>query len=179
MPIYAPVPCRATKTAIQSAAEHYARRIGFNPGDSIIDLVEKLGGEVLYRDFFKVGAESIHVRASNDFDVYVPNDTSPTRDRFTIGHELGHLLLHYPMLQKLHPGQKVEMRARRYLPPDASEEERRAEWEANWFSAALIMPSDEFNQAWEASGGDLESVARDFLVSTLAAENRAKSLGLE
>lgn len=177
--IHNPVPCRATKAAIQMAAENYAERIGFKPGDSIIDLVEKLGGEVLVRDFMQPGAESIHVRAQNDFDIYVPHDTSPTRDRFTIGHELGHLLLHYPLLLKMHPGEKkVEMHAKRYLPDDADQDERRAEWEANWFSAALIMPSKSFVAAWERYAGDVESVAREFLVSTLAAENRAKSLAI-
>ena len=68
------------------------------------------------------------------------------------------------------------MTADRYLPETADEELRRCEWEANWFAAAFLMPSKPFCDAWKTMS--LNDVARHFLVSTSAAENRAKALNL-
>lgn len=178
MPVYPPIPCRATKAVIQAAAEGYAARIGFVPGSDISEVVEGLGGRIVYRDFFLVRrAESIHVRAEDDFEIFVPHETSAARDRFTIGHELGHLLLHYPQLLRAHAGEEeVQMKADRYLPDGVSEDVKRCEWEANWFSAAFLMPSTAFIAAWRKASGNVEAIARQFLVSTSAAENRFKSL---
>jgi hypothetical protein len=58
-------------------------------------IVADLGGEVQVQ--FDTGdrAESLQVRADDDFTVLIPWNTSAARDRFTIAHELGHLVLHY------------------------------------------------------------------------------------
>jgi hypothetical protein len=182
MPVYPPIPCRATKAAIQSAVERYAVRIGFRPGGDISATVESLGGRIIYRDFF-IGApgscpESIHVRAADDFDIFVPHETTVSRDRFTIAHELGHLFLHYPAVRLRYSNVlPVEMAATRYLPDAASEEIKRCEWEANWFAAAFLMPSTAFKDACSQEG-DIGVIARRFLVSPSAVRNRKSSLGL-
>ena len=179
MTAYPPEPCRAPKAAIQAAAESYAGQIDFEPGGSLLAVVESLGGKILYKDFMNPGsdAESIHVRAVSDFDIFVPHDTASVRDRFTIAHELGHLLLHYPVVCKNHGGHQVEMKALRYLPPNASESLKRCEWEANWFAASFLMPSPNFIENWNRLSS-LSAIARHYQVSTAAAENRIKSLNL-
>lgn len=175
---YKPIPCRLPKATVQKATELYAERIGFAPGSSITDVVDALGGRIVYMDFPLRGqTESIHIRGDNDFQIYLPSETSALRDRFTIAHELGHLLLHYPLVRKEHPDEtNPEMGADRYLDDNASEDIRRCEWEANWFAAAFLMPSAAFIEAYNSV--TLEEVSRTFLVSTAAATNRAKSLGL-
>ncbi|GGB24353.1 hypothetical protein GCM10011505_02060 [Tistrella bauzanensis] len=179
MTVVSPMPCRASKAAIQDAAETYAHRIGVRPRDDLFKLVERLGGRIRFKDFGSARPrESIHIRAIDDFDLFLPFDTTPARDRFTIGHELGHLLLHYPVVMKMHGRAPVEMAATRYLPEEPSPDVQRCEWEANWFAAAFLMPSKLFEAALREAGDDVSAVARRFFVSTQAAENRAKSLGL-
>jgi predicted transcriptional regulator len=179
MTVVPPMPCRASKAVIQDAAEKYAGKIHFLPGDDLYDLVRRLGGRVRFREFATLQPrESIHVRAPDDFDLYLPFETTPARDRFTIGHELGHLLLHYPVVKKAHQGASVEMAATRYLPDNPSPDVERCEWEANWFAAAFLMPSGPFADLWREMHGDRGAVAQRFFVSRQAAENRARSLGL-
>ncbi len=94
------------------------------------------------------------------------------RDRFTIAHELGHLFLHYPQFKASNPS--IPMKATRWV--DASDpEQQRAEWEANWFAAAFLMPGGAFSACWR---GVVRDAASRFAVSTQAAEIRAKDLGL-
>ena len=61
---------------------------------------------------------------------------------------------------------------------ETDEEQRRAEWEANWFAGAFLMPKAEFEQVFQKKGGSLSSVAAYFGVSGHAADVRAKTLGL-
>ncbi|MBF0373097.1 MAG: ImmA/IrrE family metallo-endopeptidase [Alphaproteobacteria bacterium] len=180
MTIYQPIPCRATKAAIQAATEQYATLVGYTPGGDLRKTIIDLGGHVLYRDLFqsvKSGRESIHVRSESDFDVFLPIDTSPSRDRFTLAHELAHLALHYPMVKKAHLNEPdVEMVADRFLPDSPPEELKRCEWEANWFAAAFLMPAGPFRKIWDQSNGNLHTLSQHFMVSPAAAENRIKSL---
>ncbi|WP_063921329.1 ImmA/IrrE family metallo-endopeptidase [Bradyrhizobium sp. DOA1] len=175
--VFRPEPIRASKASVWAHAEKVATALNFAPGNSIEPLVARLGGRLLYRNELRSGGaipESIVVRASNDFTIYLPTMTSPERDRFTIAHELGHLFLHYPRVKKLHPG--AEMVATRWVDED-DKDQQRAEWEANWFAAAFLMPKAEFEKAyWD---DDMEELAERFAVSVQAAEVRAKSLGLQ
>jgi Zn-dependent peptidase ImmA (M78 family) len=88
---------------------------------------------------------SIVARATGDFTVYLSRHTSSKRDRFTIAHELGHLLLHFQAIKKMSPN--AIMRATRNVDKNDPDQER-AEWEANWFAAAFLMPAEEFKAAY-------------------------------
>lgn len=179
MPEVGPIPCFARKRVVQEAAEQYAERIGFAPGGALEAVVDLLGGRIHYRDFIdpEHHPESIRVRGDRDFDIFVPLDTPPVRDRFTVAHELGHLLLHYPIVRARHGDvEGLVMVANRYLPDQPAEDEQRCEWEANWFAAAFLMPSAPFIAEWTARNGDVEAVARHFHVSVSAARNRVDSL---
>ena len=98
----------------------------------------------------------------------------PTRQRFTIAHELGHLFLHYPIALKSHPG--LPMVATRWV-GEGDAVHQRSEWEANWFAAAFLMPSEKFVLYYEDHAP--AQCAKKFDVSLPAVENRAKSLGLK
>lgn len=165
----------ASKATVEQFAETVAENVGFMPGDSIEDLVERTGGKLVVGSSGNGDAESgsIVAHAVDDFTIYVSRHTSLKRDRFTIAHELGHLLMHLDPIKQSDPN--AGMRATRWV-DETDKSQKRAEWEANWFAAAFLMPKDNFTADYKALG--LASVAAKYGVSTTAAEIRAKSLGL-
>lgn len=170
-----PIPAKANKASVAAFAEHVAKIVSFGPGDAIESIVSQIGGAISFRN--PVGdehPESMRVEPSRAFKIFLPSMTSLARDKFTIAHELGHLFLHFPLVQEKHPGDG--MRATRWV-DDNNPEQQRCEWEANWFAAAFIMPEQEFREAY-GRGGIWEATAR-FGVSSKAAEVRAKSLNLD
>ncbi|MCE2564175.1 ImmA/IrrE family metallo-endopeptidase [Komagataeibacter sp. FNDCF1] len=54
-----------------------------------------------------------------------------------------------------------------------SDDQRRAEWEANWFAAAFLMPETAFRRAYHVSANQAKAI---FKVSLPAIEARARSL---
>jgi predicted transcriptional regulator len=173
-----PVPTNASKVRISAFAEDLAQRFGFQPGDALEPLVTRLGGQIAYHNPTTSAGhipESIRVFNSRRFVIYIPSTTSLERDRFTVAHELGHLFLHYPMVTQQNPG--ACMVATRWV-NENDPIQRRAEWEANWFAAAFLMPAGAFRTAFHNHSAVLGAVAATFGVSLAAAEVRARNLGL-
>jgi len=153
----------AYKRTIEDYAEKVADALKFEIGEPPDRLVERLGGRVVYENMDLLMSEdgSIFVHDSNDFDVLLPQYTSPRRDRFTIAHELGHYFLHS---------------AQGEIPIIAYRQgSSRIEWEANWFAAALLMPAAPFRNELQ-QGVPLAAIAQHFGVSEKAADVRRKSL---
>ncbi len=171
----APKALGASKAGIEKFAEDLAKKIGFGPGDSIEELVQKSGGKLVVgtSGFGDKDSGSIVAREVNDFEIFVSRHTSLKRDRFTIAHEIGHLLLHFKAIKD--QNEAAVMRATRYVDPE-DQDQQRAEWEANWFAAAFLMPSEDFFKAFDEGG--LSMAAEVCGVSHVAAEIRAKRLGL-
>ncbi|WP_292195860.1 ImmA/IrrE family metallo-endopeptidase [Mesorhizobium sp.] len=88
------------------------------------------------------------------------------RGRWTAAHELGHLVLHKSAV----PLDRAPIRYSKMkeLPAFAS-----AEWQANAFAAAFLMPEALVRDFFEIS-----EIMTFFAVSRSAAENRVKNLGL-
>lgn len=167
-----PVPSNLSKESVYDLAESIAKQLGYKPGDDLAQLVSRIGGHISYRDFWgNSDSGSLEVDNINSFRIYLAADTSPERDRFTIAHELGHYVLHF--LWPNRDGQSVikKLKANRY----GSD---RAEWEANWFAAAFLMPKKKFEDELKKRHQNLSEVAQIFGVSTLAAKTRTKALGL-
>jgi len=171
-----PAPIRVSRAGIWNFAEAAATKLNFRPGDSIEPLVSRLGGRIEYKDVPGTGEvpESIVVRSARDFTIFLPTMTSPGRNRFTIAHELGHLFLHYPGVKRQTPN--ARMVARRWV-DENDVDQQRAEWEANWFAAAFLMPREIFTSTYNRRGARDAAVV--FGVSVQSAQIRAKSLGLE
>lgn len=170
-----PIPVGASKRAVERFAADVAQKLHFRIDDNIILLASRLGGRVVtgstgYED---EESGSLIAISQNNFVIYVSPFTSLGRDRFTIAHELGHLLMHLPMVQKENPS--AVMRATRYIDED-SPSQQRAEWEANWFAAALLMPESDFRSELHLG---LSHLKNKFQVSGAAIKARAKSLGIE
>ncbi len=174
---FSPIPTNVRKAGISKFAEHVAAEVDYALGAPLEPLVTRLGGKISYRKapVVKGRPESMIATSRNKFTIFLPLMTTPERDRFTIAHELGHLFLHYPLILKLHPG--ATMLATRFL-DDADPVQKRAEWEANWFSSAFLMPSAAFRRRFEAVGGNLDRLAISCAVSGDSARFRAEYLGL-
>lgn len=111
----------------------------------------------------------------------------PARQRFTIAHELGHLLLHKG--RPIIVDKTIRLVNTRTDDPDptSSLATRREEIEANGFAAELLMPRDlvlkEANalvKSHETISDDsfVEDLARRFRVSRQAMEIRLGSMGV-
>lgn len=157
----------ASRVAVQRFAERVGQAYDFDPGSPIESLVARLGGRIDYmgiESLFEDQDGSLFVHGPNDFEVRVSAVTGARRNRFTIAHELGHYFLHSEN------GRKRIVATR--LGSD------RAEWEANWFAAALLMPEAHFRSTCDRIGCDPERIAARYLVSSRAAEIRMRSLGI-
>ena len=156
-------PTNANKATIEKYAEKVAKAANFSIGDDPSDVVYQFGGEVHYEDLDDLIVESgsIFVHAEGEFDIIIPQYTSPRRDRFTVGHELGHYFLHSKQGE---------------IPIIAFRQgSTRIEWEANWFAAALLMPAAAFREACSELSSSAE-IAERFGVSEDAVEVRRKAL---
>ncbi|MFT3921565.1 MAG: ImmA/IrrE family metallo-endopeptidase [Myxococcales bacterium] len=163
-----PQPCNASRQAVQEYAEAVAESVGYTPGTGVESVVAQLGGRLKYLSLDESRQHeadgSLVVHGPGDFEISLSAVTGAVRDQFTIAHELGHYFLHSQ-------GGKQRIRAERYG-------SGRVEWEANWFAAAFLMPSELFTEEAERNQGDAERIATRFFVSSAAAEVRLKSLGL-
>jgi Zn-dependent peptidase ImmA (M78 family) len=127
----------------------------------------------------KFGEANIHgllARRAGATQILVEADDAPVRKRFTIAHELGHFFLHLGG----HDGEFIDDadNLRTVADPDAAwTPERRKEWEANLFAAALLMPADLVRKKW-AEIRDLEGIAHWFQVSPQAMAYRLEALGI-
>lgn len=171
-----PSPLGASKVAVSSFAEDVARHLKYQIGEDMRLFVARLGGRISYNESVSPGAdepESIIVQANGEFQIFLPTVTTLERDRFTIAHELGHLFLHFPKVKRENPGRPMAA-TRRVSKDDA--DQQRAEWEANWFAAAFLMPQEQFKLTYPEKS--IADSASHFGVSQSAIKVRASTLGL-
>lgn len=167
----APIPSRARKEAVWKFAEGQREVVGLKDGFQLSQLVTNNGGRIEYINFLDDDqTDAIIVEPDSSFLIRLSSLTQPLRDNFTIAHELGHWLMHWPQVRKAASGHG--MKATRSV-DRSSEALIRCEWEANWFASAFLMPEDAFRRAYA------DGVASEmFGVSDAAVEVRAKSLGI-
>jgi predicted transcriptional regulator len=154
-------PSRLSKSRIEEIAAESAALLGYEPGTDLVGLVRSWGHSVTVADIHD-HPESLVITADGFLNIFLPEHTSPARDRFTVAHEIGHFILHHRPVDH-------DVRYNRSGTDQA-------EVEANWFAGAFLMPMDQFSAAW----GEFPPhfVASKFGVSLAAANVRAKSLGL-
>jgi hypothetical protein len=99
--------------------------------------------------------------SATGFVIRLSPHTTPLRDNFTIAHELGHFVLHYP--HKKPPAEP--MRFNRYG-------SGLVESQANRFAAAFLMPADDFKSVRVALADDPYMIAGYFGVSQPAVSVR-------
>ena len=166
-------PANLNNEAIEAIAEAARRAFNFESADKIKSVVKSIGGSFKY-DWNGTSDGALDVRALGDFTIELSPFTSDLRDVFTIAHELGHYVLHYPLSPEKTNGDVFHAKREPASDPCG----QRAEIEANRFAAAFLMPADDFRQQWNERGRNAAEVALHYGVSKSAAETRAKSLRL-
>lgn len=167
-----PIPSKASKARVWAFAEKQRATVGLSNGFDLAELVSQNRGTIEYIGMFDDDqTDAIVVDPDESFVIHLSSETGALRDNFTIAHELGHLLLHWPKVKKAHAGDG--MRATRWV--DESEQSLvRCEWEANWFASAFLMPEADFRDAYS------KGVASEtFGVTQSAVKVRAKTLGID
>lgn len=166
-----PIPSGASKPSVWAFAERQRTKVGLRNGYDLPKLVSRNRGEIKYIGMFDDDqTDAIVVEPDGSFVIHLSSETGALRDNFTIAHELGHLLLHWPKVRKDNAGKG--MRATRWV-DESKKSLVRCEWEANWFASAFLMPAAEFREAYR------KGVASEtFGVTQAAVEVRAKTLGI-
>jgi hypothetical protein len=152
------VPLWLRMNADRCTANHVLLRFGIGkPPIDVSALAFSMGVDVRYvsRSAWDGAVES---DADGTARIYVNTDSSPIRQRFTVAHELGHLLLHEP--------------GSVFRDNFATDAGGIREIQANRFAFSLLIPS------WMAqayTGAPVTDLARLFGVSTAAMEFRIES----
>jgi len=140
-------------------------------------LAEKLGAKISYsRTLPKkiVGTIIIDPKTSNQCQIKLNQNFSPSRLRFTVAHEIGHFLKHRHWKQE-EIGEDDIPAATQF---NRSDRQGGEEWEANKFAAELLMPAKDVRRSIRRTSS-LQKLAEEFGVSTLAMKIRLEALGLK
>jgi predicted transcriptional regulator len=158
-----PVATGWTKQSIDDLAARAAGELGYHAGADLGPVIRGLGGEIIVGTVPETGSTGyVEVDAKGKFVIAISPLPGEFRNRFTIAHELGHYILHSKI------GETPLFATR--------QAGNRAEWEANWFAAAFLMPAGQFVDVWNESGGSIGRLINHFQVSGGAIEIRRKTL---
>jgi Zn-dependent peptidase ImmA (M78 family) len=145
-----------------------------------VSQIAKAKGARIFVDALDGDLSGFLYRDKDQAVIGVNTSHSPARQKFTIAHELGHLLLHDQ--EQLHVDHGFRVRLRSDLSSQGTDE---AEQEANFFAASLLMPKEfierdladkEFVEIFD-DDDFLPGLARKYGVSTQALAIRLKTLG--
>jgi len=195
--VFEPIPVRASRDVIETFAEDFAYRLNFRQGDGevsvggvnadVVRLIEKLGGRLFdggnAHPKSQTEDDSLVIFARDDFVVQPFRNSLMWLDieasqALTNAAEIGHLLLHYPLVQTTQNAtdeMSVVMAAPRHAQGSIQE---LCDIEAYWFAYAVVFPKALFRKLWDHHHGNIGEIAYDQGVLVKHVENRAKRLGL-
>lgn len=142
-------------------------------------LARRAGARIHYEPLDGQVSGMVHRRHDGVAIIGVNSVHSLGRQRFTIAHELGHLVLHKD--EKLHVDEKPPIRFRN---EESSRATNATEIEANQFAAELLMPIELLTKEIESISDDTEAeeavsyLAERFQVSEQAMTLRLTRLGM-
>lgn len=152
---------------IESLADELRINSGFEDGYINIEkIANDLGFDVFGTTFDDGNISGKVIHNDTTKEIYVA-DESYERQRFTIGHEIGHIILHHKAGETIN---EIDYRT-------SDKEFSRKEFQANAFASALLMPKENAVKIWN-SLGDIDDFAEYFEVSKKAASIRLLNLGL-
>lgn len=159
-----------TYQEIDKIAEIIRRENGIEPSYfiDITELAKSLGCEVFEAEFKDPSVSGLVTRGPKGEIIKINKDNTEERKRFTIAHELAHVILHQNVATHVD-----------YRKPYSTydEDELRKEVQADMLAAAMLMPKELVKQAWKKLN-DVNLVATLFRVSRKAATVRLNALGL-
>jgi len=154
-----------TKTQIEQEVQKLVN--GYNYPIDIVEIAQKLGFEVYLSNFDNPDVAGMVINSLDNKSIYINKKDIPQRQRFTIAHEIGHIVLHH---KKDATFEEVDYRNTNELPSQK-------EIEANAFAAALLMPKELAIKVWDRLQ-DVDDFADYFKVSKSAGAIRLMNLGL-
>jgi transcriptional regulator with XRE-family HTH domain len=140
-----------------------------SPPVPIRDLVKGCGVQILAWDFEDI--DGLVLELDTGAVIWVNKNQAPTRQRFTLAHELGHHLLRHADTFHLDLGGDLAPNATGGHP----NYDWRAERAANEFAASLLMPASMVRRA-TATVTDVATIAPQFKVSPAAMRFRLSAL---
>ena len=177
---YCPKPIDASYPQIEMIAEHLIRLLDENglnrldqqsTQDYLAETVNRLNGNIIVSHApspLEEDGGSLTIAPDLSFLIRLSPTTSMYRDNFTIAHELGHYMLHYPHQKSLNE----PMHFARYG-------SNKMEWQANRFAAAFLMPKSEFLKMRNDLNDDTLMLSMHFEVSTQAIDVRKQYIQAE
>jgi transcriptional regulator with XRE-family HTH domain len=161
---------RVTSSRPQRAAREVLGRLGKSTVPIPVERVAEACGAHVLRGRFEDALSGLLIALDGWAVIGVNKTHAMTRQRFTIGHELGHYLLNH------HDRFHIDLG-----PADAHGTPPGYDWQseraANDFAAELLMPADLVNAQFERTT-DVPGLAGAFQVSPLAMSYRLVNLGL-
>lgn len=150
--------------------EHGITSIPVNP----LTVAKQEGVSVVNAEFHVPTIAGLIRKTKDTIVIYVKSSDAPSRKKFTVAHELGHLYLHLKDDSGNFIDNDVSLFRSIHEPALALSPQ---EIEANEFAMALIMPLSNVIRQWKMSHS-VEDMAVLFDVSVQAMEIRLRDLGL-
>ncbi len=136
-------------------------------------VAHKLGATISFEPL-RGGISGMVLRRNGRIAIGVNSSEARTRQRFTLAHELGHLLLHPGRALVIDRQIRVNLRDQR-----SSTATDREEIEANGFAAAFLMPSSVVRAETQRVIAGSPSITQPALVSKLANEFDVSNQAME
>ena len=155
--------------------EKYKNKIPFQ----VVEFANEVGLEVFEDKLADNVSGKLEKKSNGKFVCYVNEKDSPTRQIFTMAHELGHYFRHKKFFETnstleepLNPLYNTFQRDGTHY----SEDEKTREREANEFAAELLMPEVVVKQKWHELSQSLSRMAKYFNVSEMAMAFRIENV---
>jgi hypothetical protein len=137
----------------------------------IVDVAEKLGAECFFVDDVEWSGAIEASTKTGEANIYVHRKHPKTRQRFTIAHEIGHLILHTD--EEDIQGEWTFANRDHNLIGQSDEEQQ-----ANGYAAKLLMPRPMVRSVVAKFGPDVDLLSKEFEVSRAAMRNQLDNLNL-
>jgi Zn-dependent peptidase ImmA (M78 family) len=168
------------RTLVQRSAEALLVKHGIESAPVPVDVIAaREGATIVYVEADSDLSGFLYRQGAGGTVIGVNRTESPPRRRFTIAHEIGHLLLHAS--QRVHVDKTATVFHRG---PSSSQGVNEHEVEANLFAAELLMPrqmleADVRSKGYVDHGDDaqVKDLAKRYGVSAQAMSIRLASLG--
>jgi Zn-dependent peptidase ImmA (M78 family) len=171
------IPVRPRYARIDRLTRGLLDRAGSSEPPVPVQKIAKLAGASLHYESFEDSISGVLVRNEHGNAIGINTSHPETRQRFTIAHEIGHLVLHEGVPIRVDKSFRVNWRRGASAKPRDIEE-----IEANAFAANLLMPKNMILLAHGAEALDFEDdtevvrLAHLFRVSTQAMSFRLSQL---
>ncbi len=167
-------PLRPRYTRIQREVSELLSRVKIKHAPvPVEDIAQMLGAKIVLNDFNNE-ISGVLIRRGTNIVIGVAKEQAPTRQRFTIAHEIGHLLLHEGEEVHVDRDFRVNLRS-----PSSAEAVDVNEIEANAFAASLLMPEKMLQVDVKELAVDFEDATKiDALASRYKVSNQAMTFRL-